>query len=375
MVNFNTDRPANFEDAYGRKREQELLLQHLLLGRSRVVLLTGPRGIGKTWLARVFAKNSEYYFSGGSHVFSAREFQFGARSVLSSFRASQEPALLTIDDLAGYSSELLLGELPKILYARPTVRLLLIGRDAIEAPAIDFHLQLPPLGRDEVAKYLSTICGLSFDTSTFDRVYAATAGNPRSVNEFAFAMRYGGIEIETLLRSFVPLEITGLVDVFGRPISSGSYSFRQIVSDISSVNDEIIAKLAKEPRLLYELNSRVFEELVAELLARLGYEVTLTPMSRDGGKDILAARRDPLGTFLFLIECKRFAPENRVGVSLVRNLYGVVQAERATAGILATTSFFTEEAKAFQRRLTFQMSLRDYFGVQEWLRDALRGST
>ena len=46
------------------------------------------------------------------------------------------------------------------------------------------------------------------------------------------------------------------------------------------------------------MSPRGFEELVAEMLSRLGYEVTLTPASRDGGKDIYAARRDHLGTFV-----------------------------------------------------------------------------
>ncbi|MBU1932182.1 restriction endonuclease, partial [Patescibacteria group bacterium] len=48
-------------------------------------------------------------------------------------------------------------------------------------------------------------------------------------------------------------------------------------------------------------------------------------------------------------------------------LNGVVQAERATAGILATTSFFTKGAKEFQARLSHQIGLKDYVGIQEWL--------
>ena len=127
------------------------------------------------------------------------------------------------------------------------------------------------------------------------------------------------------------------------------------------------------PNLLYSLSPRGFEEVVAELLGRLGYEITLTPASRDGGKDIYAAKKDHLGTFLYVVECKKYAPDRRVGVGLVRQLNGVVQAEQATAGILATTAFFTRGALQFQETIASQLSLKDYVGIQQWLSAAMSG--
>jgi len=97
----------------------------------------------------------------------------------------------------------------------------------------------------------------------------------------------------------------------------------------------------------------------------------LTPASRDGGKDIYIATKDSLGSFLYLVECKRYAPDRPVGVGFIRQLYGTVQAERATAGILATTSFFTRGAKDFQSKVEFQISLQDYLGIQKWINAAL----
>jgi len=98
----------------------------------------------------------------------------------------------------------------------------------------------------------------------------------------------------------------------------------------------------------------------------------LTPASKDGGKDIYAAKKDHLGTFLYIVECKKYAPDNPVGVALVRQLNGVLHAEQATAGILATTSFFTSGAKQFQETVAFQISLKDYFGIQGWLNAVLK---
>lgn len=145
-------------------------------------------------------------------------------------------------------------------------------------------------------------------------------------------------------------------------------------ADIVVVNTELIKFLARHPDLVYELDPRKFEELVAEIFRDLGYDTMLTPKSKDGGRDIRAIRNDAAGTFLYLIECKRWAKSRPVGVEIVRGLYGVVAAERATCGIVATTSRFTSGAKAFASQVRYQMSLRDFGNLREWLAD-YRGPT
>jgi restriction system protein len=142
-----------------------------------------------------------------------------------------------------------------------------------------------------------------------------------------------------------------------------------VINDLVVVSHDVITTLAKDPRSMYSLTSRQYEEVVAELLARRGYAVELTPMSRDGGYDIYAAKKDSVGSFLYLVECKKYAPENHVGVGLVRQLHGVVQQSRATAGILATTSFFTRDAQEFAEEIKWQLSLRDYVVMTEWLQE------
>jgi hypothetical protein len=149
---------------------------------------------------------------------------------------------------------------------------------------------------------------------------------------------------------------------------------KQFVSNIVAVSDEFLRKLQSDPKLLHELSPRFFEEVVAEILKKLNYEVTLTRYSKDGGKDIIAKKKDHLGTFLFFVECKRYAPNKPIGVGLVRQLNGVVQAGQATAGILVTTSFFTRGAKEFQKKIEYQMSLKDPSAIQAWLDEIARYS-
>lgn len=142
----------------------------------------------------------------------------------------------------------------------------------------------------------------------------------------------------------------------------------QIRLTLEEVNDLLIAALAQNPAIMHEVHPRRFEELVAELFKRMGYEVTLTPTSHDKGRDVLAVRRDDVGTVLTLVECKRFRPDRKVGVALVRSLYGVVSSERASHGVIATTSSFTRDAKAFQQNLRYQLSLHDFNDLAEWCR-------
>ena len=136
---------------------------------------------------------------------------------------------------------------------------------------------------------------------------------------------------------------------------------------VVDTNQILLEHLRAHPEDLYALEPRKFEELVAQILRDRGYHITLTPPSKDGGFDMFAARQDDLGSFLYLVECKRYTPPQKVGVSVVRALHGVVQQRQANAGIVVTSSFFTKGAREFQENAPHQMQLRDYLALQKWL--------
>jgi HJR/Mrr/RecB family endonuclease len=141
------------------------------------------------------------------------------------------------------------------------------------------------------------------------------------------------------------------------------------IVEMSGVNEKLIKHLASYPEQLHFLNPRLFEELVAEIFRDLGYEVILTPQSRDGGFDIKAIKKDSVGVLLYLIECKRYAPDRPVGIEIVRSLHGVANHERASYGVVATTSRFTRLAKEFATEIEHQMSLRDFNDLTKWLKE------
>lgn len=133
-----------------------------------------------------------------------------------------------------------------------------------------------------------------------------------------------------------------------------------IIDDISIVNTSLLAQVAKNPSLVHQCSSRQFEELVCELLDKKGYKVHLTGQTRDGGKDIIIVENNLLGSFLIYVECKQYAPDRPVGVNLVRELYGTISADEATAGLLITSSYFSKDAINFKNKIKHRLSLMDY---------------
>jgi restriction system protein len=86
-----------------------------------------------------------------------------------------------------------------------------------------------------------------------------------------------------------------------------------------------------------------FEALVGEAFRRRGFTVSETGGGGpDGGID-LALRKD---NETFLVQCKQWKAY-KVGVDVVRELYGVMAAKSATGGFVVTSGAFTEEAGGF----------------------------
>lgn len=96
---------------------------------------------------------------------------------------------------------------------------------------------------------------------------------------------------------------------------------------------------------LKSLTPRDFEHIVERLYFLLDYETILTPTGKDGGSDVIANRREKGRSEALRIQCKRY--ESKVGVHHVRELLGVISAEKANKGVLVTSGTFTAGAIAF----------------------------
>jgi restriction system protein len=108
---------------------------------------------------------------------------------------------------------------------------------------------------------------------------------------------------------------------------------------------------AKSASALDGMSWREFEILVGEAYRLQGYSVTETGGGgADGGIDLALTK----GGEKFLIQCKQWKAY-KVGVDVVRELYGVMAAKGATGGFVVTSGRFTEDAKAFAEGRNVQL--------------------
>jgi len=137
------------------------------------------------------------------------------------------------------------------------------------------------------------------------------------------------------------------------------------------VDEKLKRYFSKHPEEMKTMERDIFEEMIAELFSGFGYEVELTKQTRDGGMDIIAIK-DLEVAVKYIIEAKRPEPGKPVGVVPVRALYGVKCREKATEAILATTTYFTKDARLEFREHYWELELRDYKGIIRWINDYLR---
>lgn len=107
---------------------------------------------------------------------------------------------------------------------------------------------------------------------------------------------------------------------------------------------DVLSDLDRRPNLM-ELTPGEFESLITNLFQRMGLETRQTQASRDGGVDCVAFDPRPIFGGKVVIQAKRY--KNTVGVSAVRDLYGTLQNEGASKGILVTTSGFGKASFEF----------------------------
>jgi hypothetical protein len=132
---------------------------------------------------------------------------------------------------------------------------------------------------------------------------------------------------------------------------------------------ELYECIRRDPGFLRQISARQFEELVADILRNHGFDAQTTPPTRDGGIDIIACWKSPLGdTNRYFVECKHWDSTHRVGIGVVQRMLGVVYAGGATKGMVVSSSFFTSPARRFEQEHHYQLSLHDYDDLVAWIR-------
>lgn len=133
---------------------------------------------------------------------------------------------------------------------------------------------------------------------------------------------------------------------FGQYLLPFAFLFGAAMSALGRAKRKALhAQVAGSPdrSALNDMSWQQFEALVGEAFRRKGYVVTETGGGgADGGIDLVLKRQGET----FLVQCKQWKAL-KVGVTTVRELYGVIAAKGATGGFVVTSGMFTDEAQAF----------------------------
>tara|TARA_R110002050_G_scaffold57423_5_gene129170 strand:- start:82916 stop:83770 length:855 start_codon:yes stop_codon:yes gene_type:complete len=141
------------------------------------------------------------------------------------------------------------------------------------------------------------------------------------------------IFLQPILKAIPSLSpLIPLVLLLPAPISAfTAWRKRKLVDDQKSI------------QTIRNLSWREFEELVAEAFRRQGYSVfENTTGGADGGIDVRLKKDGRT----HLVQCKNWR-NSKVGVNIIREMYGVMTAEQAASVIIIISGVFTQEAKNF----------------------------
>lgn len=147
----------------------------------------------------------------------------------------------------------------------------------------------------------------------------------------------GAMVTQTLWKTLATLGqyVLPLICLAGAGISAWRrQARRRLIADVSQSN---------AADALDGMSWREFEMLVGEAFRLQGYGVLETGGGgADGGVDLVLSK----GTEKYLVQCKQWKAF-KVGVDVVRELYGVMAAKGAAGGFVVTSGQFTEDAVGF----------------------------
>lgn len=109
--------------------------------------------------------------------------------------------------------------------------------------------------------------------------------------------------------------------------------------DFSNNNIQEILKYSV-PKRFQDMSPTDFEDFIAHLFKKLGYQVEQTSYSGDFGADLLVTKLNKK----FAVQVKRYAKTNKVGVKDINQVIGSKEYYKCDASMIVTTSGYTNPA-------------------------------
>jgi hypothetical protein len=157
--------------------------------------------------------------------------------------------------------------------------------------------------------------------------------------------------------------IPAMVEECDIPAPLADWSILDLSEDLNVTVERFASQIGLVPELDFaKLDAQAFERMAADLLRELGFTVDAASIRGDHGFDFTAAyhTRDPFGaaqTDQWMVETKFYRKE-RVSVSVIRQMIGLIQLYRDKKGLIITNSNLTSVARTFLEESKFGRDLR-----------------
>lgn len=366
---FNKNEAYN-QNFIGREKELEWLDQYLI-NRNRShepIYISGYPGVGKTslmkqWFASRRTQWNPFWINMQDYPLYMDAVEEVMKTVRdlpeSSERDHYRTIAVVIDDCELNKKEY--EEISaRIFNYKRIASLTFISRQQTVIDS-DRQLILEPISRNESEELLRKLLSSDFTNVDLLEAIVASKGYPLAIEL-----------ISKLLQGQRAEAFPALID---KPLYELSNNIlvptKEIITSVTPViftaSQNIVTALQKQPSDVHKLTPREFEILLSDLLKDMGWEVELTKQTRDGGADILAYLNTDVGRLLCLVEAKHYREDRKIGVDLVRTLYGTLCDAQANSAMLVTSSSFTKDAREFQQKHQYQLSLRDYADLVTWI--------
>jgi HJR/Mrr/RecB family endonuclease len=160
---------------------------------------------------------------------------------------------------------------------------------------------------------------------------------------------------------------TEIAETLGVPVEATRIILPSPAPILIQPYKSIITEVVRGSRSLDGLHWREFETLMADILKETGWIVEPMGGTKDGGIDIVAVCSvAPDISTRMLVQCKRYAAQRPVEISVVREVWAVKWQHGFHHAMIATTSRFTSGAK--HQAQEWDLHLKDNAQVLDWCR-------
>jgi len=117
-----------------------------------------------------------------------------------------------------------------------------------------------------------------------------------------------------------------------------------LLAAIRDLSNELARLVARDPYWLERIEWRDLERMMASVFSRLGFDVQLTPSSKDHGKDLVLECLISGKLATYIVEIKHWRSRQRVGHRTVTDFIRVVARERRQGGLFLATYGYASDA-------------------------------